>query len=51
VAAGPGRQGDRLVAGKLRVRYGYNASKEAEIKPADGNTFFLNENDWYIKPI
>jgi pimeloyl-ACP methyl ester carboxylesterase len=33
------------VKGKLRIRYGYNASKEAEIKPADGNTFFLNEND------
>ena len=33
------------VDGKLWIKYGFNASKTAEIKPADGNTFFLNEND------
>jgi pimeloyl-ACP methyl ester carboxylesterase len=32
------------VGGKLRIKYGFNPSKEAEMKPAGGNTFFLDEN-------
>jgi hypothetical protein len=33
------------VDGKLRIRYGFKTSLEELMKPADGNTFFLHEND------
>jgi pimeloyl-ACP methyl ester carboxylesterase len=32
------------VGGKLRIKYGFNPSKEAELMPAGGNSFFLDEN-------